>query len=376
MTQQTNAPLLEQALSVAAQREQEFIRLYRPLPEAERFHRSLATERILLGGNRAGKTLSGFCELASAVTGIPITTRDGEQIPDKWPQRALTIWVIGLDEEHLATPCYRVLFEPNQFKTVQNADGSWRSWNPETDPDVELNSQPLIPRRFYKKVTMEDPKKSIPHSCEITSGPRAGTVIYFYSSRAEPKVGDPIDGIFIDDEIFYERHIPEWQARLSDRKGRFVWASIPSSKNPALENLCEKADEQVGRPQPDTEKFVLTFTANPFIDAEEKRKRREGWSEDEARIRELGELTTDKCSRTHSSDFSRRAITTCRKSGRRIWFWIPGTSSRQCCLRLFRLRTSSAITSCAMTSWCCRDPMRTRLRTRASRRLPAGSCTR
>lgn len=283
------SPLLEQALKIKAQRQTEFLRLYRPLPEAERYHRSLATERILLGGNRGGKSMSQFCELASALTGIPITTSSGEVIPNKWPQGPLIFWLIGYDEDHLAMPCYADLFLPNRYKMVRDPDGTWRSWNPTTDPNIEPNSTPLIPERFIEDVVMDDKRKGIPHHVLF----KAGHKLFFYSSIAEPKVGVAIDGVFIDDEIAYARHVAEWQARLSDRKGRFSWASIPSSKNEALEVICDRADEQAEWPKPDTEKFVLTFTDNPYIDEDEKRKRRQGWSEEEIAIRDRGEFNKE-----------------------------------------------------------------------------------
>lgn len=287
----SNRSRLEEYALEDARRGREFIRLYRPLPEAERFHRSTATTRILLGGNRAGKTLSGFCELASEVTGIPITTWSGEQIPRKWPDRPLNIWVIGYDETHLVTPVWRVLFEPDQYKTIQNPDGSWRTWDHRVDPfDSPLNSTPLIPPRFIKRVVMRDVKKGVPLLVELHNG----HTIWFFSSLAEPKVGDPVDDIYVDDEIEHARHVAEWFMRLNDRRGRFIWQSIPSVRNAKLEELCEKADAQVGRENPDIQKFVLTLEDNPFIHADEKRKRREELSDEDWQVRGMGEFNTTR----------------------------------------------------------------------------------
>jgi hypothetical protein len=46
-----------------ASRRLESLRLYRPMPHQEEFHKCMASERIVLGGNRGGKSL------AVAVTG-------------------------------------------------------------------------------------------------------------------------------------------------------------------------------------------------------------------------------------------------------------------------------------------------------------------
>ncbi len=283
------SPRLEEGLRHTADRKSEFLRLYRPLPEAERYHRSLASERILLGGNRGGKSMSQWCEVASALTGIPITARSGAQIPSKWPKGPLIFWVIGYDEEHLAMPCYADLFLPNRYKVVQESDGTWRSWDPERDPDMEPNSRPLIPERFVSETVMEDPKKRVPHAVHF----KAGHQLYFFSSLAEPRAGVAIDGVFIDDEIAHARHVTEWRARLLDRKGRFSWASIPSSRNDAQETIVERAIEQREWETPDTEVFELALSDNPYLDEEVKRKFRQGLTDDELQVRDLGQFNKD-----------------------------------------------------------------------------------
>ena len=47
----------------------ESLRLYRPMPHQEEFHKCMASERIVLGGNRGGKSLAVAVEAARAVTG-------------------------------------------------------------------------------------------------------------------------------------------------------------------------------------------------------------------------------------------------------------------------------------------------------------------
>ena len=52
---------LQAALS---ERKLEALKLYRPMPHQEEFHKCMASERIVLGGNRGGKSLAVAVEAA------------------------------------------------------------------------------------------------------------------------------------------------------------------------------------------------------------------------------------------------------------------------------------------------------------------------
>jgi hypothetical protein len=85
-----------------SRRQKEALRLYQPMDKQAVFHDSLASERIVRGGNRSGKSMSAFAETASAATGIPIIGPDGSPLPFKYPtNRPMLIWVIGYDQRHL-----------------------------------------------------------------------------------------------------------------------------------------------------------------------------------------------------------------------------------------------------------------------------------
>ena len=47
----------------------EALRLYEPMPHQDAMHSERCSERIVLGGNRSGKSLSTFVEDARAATG-------------------------------------------------------------------------------------------------------------------------------------------------------------------------------------------------------------------------------------------------------------------------------------------------------------------
>lgn len=298
----------QRALRIQAERKaraQEALALYRPLPAQEPFFRSLASERIVRGGNRSGKTMSAAVEVASAATGIPVTAADGGAIPFKYPaDRPLTIWVFGWDQMHIGKTVYRMLFRPNAFSVIRDTQtGLWRPFQPWDPLDKAREKQakpapPLIPKRFIDPNgwAWENKGQRVFLVCRLKSrweGIDHGTEIYAFSSKGAVPAGDPCDLIWIDENIVYPEYIPELQARLSDRKGRLIWSSLPYMTNSALMEMSERAAEQAGREKPDVEEFRLRYADNPFIDADEKRKRIEGWSEAERRMRDDGDFVTD-----------------------------------------------------------------------------------
>ncbi len=103
-------------------REGEALRLWRPMPTQLPFLMSDATERIVRGGNRGGKTILASAEVASAATGIPLIGLDGKELPYRYPKRPLTIWIIGFDQKHIAR-IYKFLFTAGIFEKFRNVRG-------------------------------------------------------------------------------------------------------------------------------------------------------------------------------------------------------------------------------------------------------------
>lgn len=275
------------------------LRIYRAMPNQVAFHRSMASVRLLRGGNRSGKSTSGAIEFASAATGKRIYGPDGKPLPHKFPtNRPLLMWVIGLGEDHIGDTIHRLLFQPGAFSVIRDKKtGLLRTWCPWSAEDLERESDkeqapPLIPERFIKSIVWDGKGAKVFSHVELTNG----TVIMARSSGSPVKVGDPVDCIWVDEDIVYPKYVPEWEARLSDRKGRFWWTSWPRSHNTALLTMSSRAKEQANRPNPDVSEFILRFDANPFIDADEKRKRIEGWGSygrSELLARNEGEFALD-----------------------------------------------------------------------------------
>src|SRR3972149_3198603 len=90
------------------------LNIYRPNPEQMRGHTSEATEILMRGGKRSGKTTWAAAHVASFCTGMPIRGPDGKALKTHWqkhsPDNPATVWIIGWDESHIGQAIYRMLF--------------------------------------------------------------------------------------------------------------------------------------------------------------------------------------------------------------------------------------------------------------------------
>lgn len=281
---------LKEMQAELADRRLEALRLYEPTPTQAEMHACLASEIIVLGGNRSGKSLCTFVEDARAVIGA--------DPHEKYPKRDGNLVIVGRDWKHIGMTVYPMLFRANAFKMIRDEKtGQWRALNPVRDQARIKDAKPappLIPPRMVKKISWLLKSARYVQSVELTTG----WTIYFFSSEGEPPQGFQADRVHIDEDLASEAWLPEMQARLADRKGRICWSAMPHSKNDSLAGLAERADSAVeaGNPNPDIVKFVLRFLDNPHIDDDEKRKNIERWSalgQDVLRMRSEGEFVTD-----------------------------------------------------------------------------------
>ena len=273
-----------------SERRLEALRLYIPMPKQEDFHKCMSSERLVIGGNRSGKSACSFVEDARAAT--------GQDPHGKYPKEGGNLVIIGKNWQHIGMVVYPMLFKAGAFRIIKDEDtGQWRAFNPGSDAARQKDSKPappLIPPRLIKDMSWVQKNAGYLNKAELNNG----WTIYCFSSEGEPPQGFQADLVHIDEDINNERWVGEMQARLSDRKGRFVWSAMPWSKNDALLGLCERADkaEELGQETPIIKKFVLRFLDNDHIDPEEKKKNIERWSAlgmDELRMRAEGEFTTE-----------------------------------------------------------------------------------
>jgi hypothetical protein len=269
------------------ERRLEALRLYEPMPHQDEFHRCTASERIVLGGNRGGKTLAVAVEAARAAT--------GQDPYGKYPKEGGNLAIIGRNWPHIGLVIYPILLKAGAFRIIKDEKtGQWRSIRQGDDKSKSKPAPPLIPPRLVKDVSWVLKNAGYLNKLELTNG----WTIWCFSSEGEPPQGYQADLIWIDEDVTNEAFVGESQARLADRKGRFVWSAMPWSRNDALLGLCERADRAVeeGQELPIIKKFTFRFLDNAFIDSEEKRKNIERWSAlgaDEVRMRAEGEFTTE-----------------------------------------------------------------------------------
>ena len=266
------------------------MRLYRPTPKQWEYHQCQSSETLVIGGNRSGKSLCTFIEDAWAATG----THPAE---GKYPKEGGNLVIVGANWKHIGLVVVPYLFKAGAFKIIKDqTTQKWRAYDPVIDAGREKETKPappLIPPRMVKSYSWLLKSAGYLNSCELVNG----WTIYCFSSEGDPPQGFPADRVHIDEDLNNEQWVPEMQARLADRKGKFTWSAMPHSKNEALIGLNERAERaEATGDTTDIKRFVLRFLDNPHIDTDEKRKMIERWAaigEDVLRQRSEGEFMTD-----------------------------------------------------------------------------------
>lgn len=267
------------------------------------------TETYIADGfhsHNSGKSMCAAALFASIARDKPITTWDGRKIETRRPHqkgRLLQMWVIGLKIEHFST-IYRLLFRSGVYKRIKDKHtGQWRAFMPWHEDDEERRDEcrgsfPLIPPHEI------DPKSMAYHSKaknEITHAllPGLAEIWCFPSTAKEPRQGEPVDVVWIDEAIENPDHYTEWLMRLADERGRIFWSSYPNKRNDKLIEIKDRAEEQAMeveqglRDHVDTSCYTFTFEDNPFIPRDEVRKARERLSDEEWARRNHGHFLDD-----------------------------------------------------------------------------------
>lgn len=255
-------------------------KVYEPLPAIERFHRSRAKWRLLIGSNRSGKTLAAAVEFARAVLGLD---------PHKKyrPQHGLAI-VIGLDSDHLAM-LWRKLTVPGAFFVVRE-DGHLRPIRIQGDrihPEDEARrdqwepAPPLIQPASIAQISWTDKPRMVPRL--VVFKPTNWTAL-FVSSQGEIKQGEHYDFVWIDEQIRNEQFFWEAVRGLVDLDPNYrscgVWSATSQKQNPLLWELSQKAAVS-----DEIDQYTLSIVHNPFIPEEERRHFEEMLPEDERQVR-------------------------------------------------------------------------------------------
>lgn len=232
-------------------------------------------------------------EFARRVLGKPIKTEKGDLINPCWPVASADhpriYWIIGWDTKHIGQTIHKLLFQPGmggQFRVIPDEKtGEWRAYNRANPRDAlrykaSRLAEPLIPDRYIVPDGWDFEAKSANqfNAVRLTNG---ATIFAYPSSARNPKQGDAVSGIWIDEDIQFPSHIKEWQDRLTDEEGWFMWSVWPHDKNDALLNLIDRAESCVGEDNPQIEHFQLIMTENPYLT-------------DKGKMQSLGRMETDE----------------------------------------------------------------------------------
>ncbi len=284
------------------------ISMFRPMEHQEEFFRNWAREYLFRGGVRSGKSTCCGAKFAAAAMDLPITLNDGTELEMRQPWqkgKCLRMWVIGFDARHIGETIHRLLFQEGLFKVIRDKNTglyrTYREWDPadKAREDEARKSPPLIPSRYivpksfdwenrknreFKKVAIQNPVTK-----EVIAE------IYAYSSKADPKAGDPVDFIWIDEAIEYESHYSEWVSRLIDTRGNLIWSSWPNVNNSALQVLSKKAKSQANEENPLTREIVVSMSSNKTMSKEKVDEALGLFNTDADRqARDLGLYVTDQ----------------------------------------------------------------------------------
>lgn len=278
----STAILAGRLLNELAGRKIEALRLYRPLPAAEPFHKDDIRTKLGLGSNQAGKTLVAALEFARAVT--------GQDPHGKYPLKDGIAFIFGLDGKHLGSTIYRKVFRAGAFDIIKDLDtDEWRVFHPINDAKRAKEAKPappLIPRRFIKSIAWEDKKSNVPKLITLHNG----WELHFFSSLGSMPQGQQIDLAWIDEEISNEALFDELVARCMKRGGRVLWSATPQNASLQLFELHEIADLQKHMKVPDVREYKFRIVDNPYISEAEKQRVYRTWQGDQREIRYHGEF--------------------------------------------------------------------------------------
>lgn len=296
---------LSQSLQAASRihnKRMQALELFRPFPYQDEFLFCDSTEILIQGGTRSGKSTIIAAAIASYVENKPIYTSAGIPINMREPRFADKkngeIWIIGKQMNHSAT-IYRLLFQAGAFQIVRDpVTQAWRAWQPgavpgdDKIPEVDRKQAPPF---IYPGDVLFGWEKQREKQWNTANLPNGWTLKYF-PSNGQPKRGDPVHRVWIDEDIESNELYDELQSRLSDFAGKIWWSSWPDLTCPPLVALYDRAvtemDDFKAKRISHCDVYRMQFRGsdNPIIDEAEKLKRRRGWDEATRRARDDGEF--------------------------------------------------------------------------------------
>lgn len=291
---------LLELLTESASRRIESLKLYEPLPFQEAYHSCRAKTCIMQKGNQVGGSLSGFVEVARAVT--------GQDPYDKYPKRDGTVAILVYGEKHIGRVVHQYLFRAGAFYIIRDEEThEWRVYRPWPKERVfsgrpgdkhrsaeKKPAPPLIPQRYIKELAWEKKSEKIFSRVEFTTG----WVLYAHNSAGDPSQaqGYQANLYHIDEDVATGGWLDEAIGRTMTREGLIRWTALPHAKTDDIVNVIAAAESDAGSENPTTVCVRATIFDNPFVSDESRADTIKQWKskgEDVYRQRALGELTID-----------------------------------------------------------------------------------
>lgn len=278
--------------------------LFRPLPHQEeallQFVKDSVVESLVGGGQRGGKSLFITAVMASMLRDIPITLTSGQKIhvrPERWRGKELLVWAIGYDWSHIGTTMYSLLFRGGQFDIIKDQDtGEWRSYDPRSDASrsSEKRGAPaFIPSSAIEPDSWAWESRRLRQLRSVEFLKDKSRLI-FYPSTAEVATGQPVNFIWIDENLDNTDHYAEWMMRITQFSGKIAWTAWPSNVPSALmtdiqdRGLADRESEN-----PKSLYFQFKGSNNPHVQSETRDFALTTMSDDEREARDSGVLNRD-----------------------------------------------------------------------------------
>lgn len=256
--------------------------------------------------HNSGKSTCCAVKFAAIARDKPITLKNGRKVHMRRKyQRGknLRMWVIAYDAKYIGQTIHRLLFEPGLFKIIRDpSTGQWVTFDPHNPEHDKVSgtvkeSPPIIPPGWIVPGSWNYDNAGNKEFTRVkVCNPETGKVlseIFAYSSKADPKAGDPVDHIWIDEKIRYPKHYGEWQARILDRKGRIDWSSWPATSNTALRDLTKRAKQARESGSKRVQEVVLRTDDNTTFSKDQFEQWASGFSPEEYMARVSGEYQTE-----------------------------------------------------------------------------------
>lgn len=303
----TNYEIAEllRAAKELADRENEALKLYSPLPWQEKYHACSNKEVVAVKANQAGGSLMGFVEVARAVT--------GQDPHRKYPLRDGVAVCLGYGEKHLGRVVHKYLFRPGAFNIIRDEETRrWRPYRPwpreqvrgglsgDEHRFIEMKpAMPLIPPRFIEgKMAFTKAGEHVFSEVRLTTG----WTIYGLNSAGDPSQaqGFQVDLYDIDEDTATEGWYSEAVGRCAIRRGKIRWHALPHGENDELMELIERAEDEERQDTPEAERLSIVIRAtafdNPYYSDESRKANERIWAsqgDDVLNARLYGKLTLD-----------------------------------------------------------------------------------